>query len=282
MNAPRGLFGRLRELTSYPYLISNLVVRNLKIRYKNSLLGIAWSMLNPLLMMVVFTVVFTLLAGGLEVAAPSVFFLAGLLPWNFFAQTIPVATNCIVQSDHLIKKVYFPREAIPLAVMLSNLVHFVTALPIFFGLALLMGIPGVEHGSYLPHLLWLPLIVLIEAVFIFGFSLITATVNVFYRDMGIVMETIIQAWFFVTPVFWDFRTTLAATYPILGVDVRVDRWARILNPMASIVEAYRDVLYFGNSPNLPFLLRTALTALLVLVVGYWFFQRYNWRFGEEL
>ncbi len=281
-NQHMGLLGRLRELASYHYLIYNLVVRNLKIRYKNSLLGIAWSMLNPLLMMLVFTVVFTVLAGGMDVAVPPVFILAGLLPWNFFAQTITVATSSIVQSDHLIKKVYFPREAVPLAVMLSNLVHFFTALPIYFLLAVLMGIPGAERGSFFPHLLWLPAIILVEAALTFGLSLITATVNVFYRDMGIVMETLIQAWFFVTPIFYDFEKTFAASYQVFGMDVPISRIAFILNPMASIVSAYRDAMYYGRPLALDFFLRTAGTALVVLVVGYWFFQRYNWRFGEEL
>lgn len=273
---------RLRELISYRYLIQNLVVRNLKVRYKNSLLGVAWSMLNPLLMMLVFTVVFTILAGGMDVAVPPAFILSGLLPWTFFAGTVTAATRSLVDSSHLIKKVYFPREVLPLSIMLSNLVHFLIALPIYFILAIAFGIPGAESGTYWPFLIWLPVIIGVEAVFALGLSFFTATVNVFYRDMEIVMETLILAWFFVTPVFYDFTKSFSATRVIFRAEVPVSRLAFILNPMASIIAAYRDSIYYGRMIALDFFLRTAITALIVLVIGYWFFQRHNWRFGEEL
>ena len=276
------LTARLRELIAYRYLVQNLVARNLKVRYKNSLLGVAWSMLNPLLMMMVFTIVFTILAGGMDVAVPPAFILAGLLPWMFFSGTVTAATSSLVDNSHLIKKVYFPREALPLSIMLSNLVHFLIALPIYFILAIVLGIPGAEEGTYWPHLAWLPVIVAVQAIFALGLSFFTATVNVFYRDMEIVMDTLILAWFFVTPVFYDFTKSFAATQVILGAEVPVSRIAFILNPMASIIAAYRDAIYYGRMIAPDFFLRTAITSVIVLVVGYWFFQRHNWRFGEEL
>ncbi len=277
------LGARLRDLLAYRDLIRNLVTRNLKTRYKNSVLGIAWSMLNPLLMMMVFTVVFTVLAGRMEgVAVPPAFILAGLLPWSFFAGTVTAATNSVVDNSTLIKKVYFPREALPLSVLLSNLVHLLIALPIYFALAIIMGIPGAERGSFFPHLLWLPAIIVLEAIFALGLSLITATINVFYRDMQIVMETLILAWFFVSGVFYDITRTFAATHTLLGIELPISRIVYVLNPMASIIAAYRDAMYFGRSIAWDFILRTAITSLAVLAIGYWFFQRYNWRFGEEL
>ena len=276
------LTARLRELIAYRYLVHNLVARNLKVRYKNSLLGVAWSMLNPLLMMLVFTVVFTILAGSMDVAVPPAFILAGLLPWTFFAGTITAATRSLVDNAHLIKKVYFPREALPLSIMISNLVHFLIALPIYFILAVAFGIPGAEQGTFWPYLAWLPVIIAVQAIFALGLSFFTATVNVFYRDMEIVMDTLILAWFFVTPVFYDFTKSFAATHVILGAEVPVSRIAFILNPMASIIAAYRDAIYYGRMIAPDFFLRTALTSVIILVVGYWFFQRHNWRFGEEL
>ena len=276
------LTARLRELIAYRYLVHNLVARNLKVRYKNSLLGVAWSMLNPLLMMLVFTVVFTILAGSMDVAVPPAFILAGLLPWTFFAGTIAAATRSLVDNAHLIKKVYFPREALPLSIMISNLVHFLIALPIYFILAVAFGIPGAEQGTFWPYLAWLPVIIAVQAIFALGLSFFTATVNVFYRDMEIVMDTLILAWFFVTPVFYDFTKSFAATHVILGAEVPVSRIAFILNPMASIIAAYRDAIYYGRMIAPDFFLRTAITSVVILVVGYWFFQRHNWRFGEEL
>jgi len=276
------LTARLRELIAYRYLVHNLVARNLKVRYKNSLLGVAWSMLNPLLMMLVFTVVFTILAGSMDVAAPPAFILAGLLPWTFFAGTVTAATRSLVDNAHLIKKVYFPREALPLSIMISNLVHFLIALPIYFILAIAFGIPGAEQGTFWPYLAWLPVVIAVQAIFALGLSFFTATVNVFYRDMEIVMDTLILAWFFVTPVFYDFTKSFAATHVILGAEVPVSRIAFILNPMASIIAAYRDAIYYGRMIAPDFFLRTAITSVIILVVGYWFFQRHNWRFGEEL
>lgn len=277
-----GFVGRLRELVTYRYLISNLVIRDLKVRYKNSVLGIAWSMLNPLLMMLVYTVVFTMLAGGMNVAVPPAFILAGLLPWNFFSGTVTVATHSVVTNAHLIKKVYFPREVLPLSVMLSNLVHFLIALPVYFALAMIMGIPGAEGGSYFPFVLWLPAIVLVEAIFALGVSLVLSTINVFYRDAGIIMDTLMMAWFFVTPIFWDYEATLGNSYVLLGMEIPISRLAFILNPMASLTAAYRDAIYYGRPMAIDFFLRTAMTAVIVLIIGFWIFHRLQWRFGEEL
>lgn len=277
-----GITARLRELVAYRYLVLNLVVRDLKVRYKNSVLGIAWSMLNPLLMMVVYTVVFTTLAGSMDKRAATAFILSGLLPWEFFAGTVNAATHSIVGNAHIIKKVYFPREVLPLSVMLSNLVHFLIALPVYFVLAALLGVPGVEGGSFFPHLLWLPLIIVVEAVFALGVSLILSTIHVFYRDMGIILGTLMMAWFFVTPIFWDYEATLGVTRVIFGLEVPISRLAFILNPMASLIAIYRDVMYYGRSIALDFLLRTALTSFVVLVIGYLVFQWQSWRFGEEL
>ena len=276
------LVSQLRELVAYRYLISNLVIRDLKVRYKNSILGIAWSMVNPLLMMLIYTVVFTILAGGMDVAVPPAFILAGLLPWNFFAGTVTVATSSFVANAYLINKVYFPREVLPLSVMLSNLVHFLIALPVFFGLAAIMNIPGAEGGSFLPYLLWLPLIILVEAAFTLGVSMILATANVFYRDAGIITETLMMAWFFITPIFWDYEVTLSRTYTILNIEIPISRLAFILNPMASLTAAFRDALYYGRPLAIDFFLRTAVTSVLVLIIGYWIFRRVSWRFSEEL
>ena len=218
----------------------------------------------------------------MDVAVPPAFILAGLLPWTFFSGTITSATRSLVDSSHLIKNVYFPREVLPLSIMLSNLVHFLIALPVYFGLALVTGVPGVEGGAFFPYILWLPLVILVEAAFALGVSLILAAINVLYRDAGIIMDTLMMAWFFVTPVVWDYEVTLARTYSIMGVDVPISRLAFILNPMASLTAAYRDILYYGRPLALDFFLRTALTAGLVLLFGYWVFRRLNWRFGEEL
>jgi ABC-type polysaccharide/polyol phosphate export permease len=265
----------LAELWRYRELLYNLTVRDLKVRYKNSVLGIAWSLLNPILMMLVFTVVYTVMLGQSDRRDYAAFVLCGLLPWNFFSGSIMGGVGSVVNHGYLIKKVYFPRAVLPTSIMLSNLVNFLVALPVYFVLAWLLGV------KFTPYVLFLPVVVLVEMAFILGMSLLLSALNVFYRDVQQIMEVLILAWFFVTPVIWDV-SVLPASRLVLGVDVPVQRLTYILNPMASIVAAYRDILYYGRSIGWDFFLRTAITVVVVLVFGFFVFNRLKGRFAEEV
>jgi len=265
----------LRELWQYRELIRNLVARDLKVRYKNSILGIAWSWLNPLLMMVVYTIFFTILMRNTGFPHYPVFLLSGLLPWNFFSESVTSATASIVGNAHLIKKVYFPREILPISIVLSSLVNFIIALPVLFVLTLVFGAPPT------PWALLLPITILIQVIFTVGLTLILSTLNVFYRDTQLILNVLMLAWFFLTPVFYPIET-VPQSATVLGITFNARLWLYRLNPMASIIASYRDLLYWGAPTGLDFLLRTAVTALLVLVVGYLLFLRYSPRFGEEV
>ena len=265
---------RIVELIEYRELIRNLVVRDLKVRYKNSVLGILWSLLNPLLMMTVFTVVFTVMMPS-NIPDFPVFVLCGLLPWNFFSASMTAATGSIVENAPLVKKVYFPREVLPLSVVLSNLVNFLIALIVLFAMIM------VFRVRLTAWVLLLPLIILIQVMFTAGMAFFLSTLNVFYRDTKIIVEVLMMAWFFVTPVFYPIKN-LPHNYMLWGINVDVWRWIRILNPMASLVAAYRDVLFWGRLVGPDFLLRTFVTSLAVLVGGYLVFIRYSRVFGEEV
>lgn len=269
------LFQHLRELWAYRELVYNLVIRDLKARYKNSILGVAWSWMNPLLMMVVYTVVFNILAGRSNLPNYPVFLLCALLPWNFFSTAVSQATNSIVDAAPLIKKVYFPREVLPIAAVLSNMVNFLISLPIFFLLALVLGNPITGWA------LLFPVTLVIQVMFTLGVGFITATLNVFYRDTRLIMDVLLLAWFFLTPIFYPL-TTVPDRYVLWGVPVNVRAWLLRLNPMASIISSYRDLLYWGTSTAWDFLLRTAITSLAVLIIGYLIFLHYSPRFGEEV
>jgi ABC-type polysaccharide/polyol phosphate export permease len=266
---------KLRELWQYRELIRNLVVRDLKVRYKNSILGLAWSWVNPLLMMGVYTVVFTLMAGRSSLSNYPIFILCALLPWSFFSNSVSQATDSIVASAALVKKVYFPREILPLSIVLSNLVNFLIALPVFFLLALAMGNPITWW------VLLLPLTILVQVCFTLGVSLAAAMLNVFYRDTHQIMGVLLLAWFFLTPIFYPI-TTIPEQHTLLGMTINLQVWLRRLNPMASIVASYQDLLYWGAPTGWDFMLRTALVSVLVLAVGYLIFLRYSSRFGEEV
>ena len=265
--------GYMQELWAYRSLISNFVMRDLKVRYKNSLLGIVWSWLNPLLMMLIFTFVFDVLWERAEIPNYHILFLSALLPWNFFVSSVMAGITSLAGGGHLIKKVYFPREVLPISVVLSNLVNFLIALPVFFLLALLSGVPITKW------VLFLPLPIIIQVIFSIGIVLFLSTLEVFYRDTHMLMDVAMQAWFFLTPVIYPVNT-LPEQVTWLGVTFNPRLWLFRLNPMASIINTYQDILYKGTLTTMDFLSRTAFTALFFLIFGYWFFRRYSGKFGE--
>ena len=146
---------------------------------------------------------------------------------------------------------------------------------VFFLLALVLGSPITLW------VLLLPLTILIQVCFTLGVGLITCTLNVFYRDTHHILDVLLLAWFFLTPVFYPI-TIVGEQYTVMGVTLNARLWLRRLNPMASIIASYRDLLYWGTSTGLDFLLRTAVTSVIILIIGYWVFARFSPRFGEEL
>ena len=269
----------LAELSKFRYLLFNLVVRDLKVRYKNSILGVLWSLLNPLLMMCVFWVVFTILIPS---DAPNyhIFILCGILPWNFFNHCLMGGTTSITANSHLIKKVYFPRELLPIASTLGHLVNFFIAFLVLVALLFISGI-GLTRFA-----LWVPAILFTQILFVLGLAFFTSALHVHYRDVMMVLDVGILAWFFLTPVFYPFELLTQSTQTILGFSVAtIMRW---LNPMASIIDGYRTVLWGtweGSGPSsmdMAFFIRTLLTSLIVFVLGYIFFRRNQHSFGERL
>ncbi|NOZ05912.1 MAG: ABC transporter permease [Chloroflexi bacterium] len=266
---------RIRELVTYHDLIHNLVVRDLKVRYKHSALGILWSLMNPLLMMLVFTVVFTVMMPNNEIKRFPLFILCALLPWNFFSGAIMGGLSSIVNNGHLIKKVYFSREVLPLSVVLSNLVNFLLSLlivPIFM---------LIYHTLPTIWLIWLPVVILIQVIFTLGLVLFLSTVDVYYRDTAMIMEVLMLAWFFMTPIFYPL-SILPHYKVVLGLTLDIRRLTYIINPMASIIASYRVIIYSGAPPALDFIARTAVTSLVVLLGGYAVFNRFSPYFGEEV
>lgn len=272
----RVVFGaRARELWKYRALLRNLVVSELKGRYKNSVLGFVWSLLSPLAMVVVFTIVFGFLTPNVQIERYPLFLLAGLLPWNFFSASVLGSLHSVLGNSNLVKKVYFPRAVLPFATVFSQLINFLLAFIVLFVVLVIFG------RNFSPWIWTLPLVILIQTVFSLGVALVLSTLNVFYRDTAMVMDVVMLAWFFLTPVFYSYLM-LPASVTVLGVTFSPARLLFIVNPMASLIQIYRDLLYWGYRTDPDFLIRTALTAILVFAFGWWFFHRYSDRFGEEL
>lgn len=264
-----------RELFTYRDLVINLVARDLKVRYKNSALGFLWSLLNPLGMMVIFTIVFTIMLPNTTVEKFPVFVLCGLLPWQLFSSSVMSSVHSIVGNAPLLKRVYFPREVLPLSTVLSNLVNFLLAMLVLFAIMFLFGIPLTRWA------LLLPLIVLIQVTFTLGLAFFLCTLNVFYRDTAMIMDVVMLAWFFLTPVFYPINI-LPRSWVFHGFAFDVQRLVYILNPMASLIASYRVILYHGAPPAFDFLARTVVTSLGFLCLGYLFFTRYVRSFAELL
>ncbi len=266
---------RVVELWRYRNAVYHLTGRELKARYKNTALGFFWSLLNPLGMMLVFTAVFTVFLPNNTIENYPLFVLCGLLPWNFLSAGVMGSINSITANANLVTKIYFPREAAPLSGVLANLVNFLLSLVVLF-VALL-----IFRAHFSPWIWLLPVVILLHTALILGLAFVLSTLNVFYRDTMMVMDVVMLAWFFLTPVVYPIEV-LPDSYTILGVTLNIQRLVYILNPMASIVTTYRDLLYWGYRTDFDFFVRTAITAFAILGFGYWFFSKYSHRFGEEV
>ncbi len=277
----KSTYGRIVEVYHHRYLLRNLVIRDLKARYKNSFLGIIWSLLNPLLMMMVYTILFTILIPSDNIPNYPIFILVALIPWQFFTSSVLGGTSSITNNAPLVKKVYFPRILLPGATLLSNFVNFLLACIILIILLYVFGIGLTIHA------LWFPLILFTQIIFTYGLIFFLSAMHTFYRDTLMVMEVAMLAWFFLTPIFYPFER-FSEYAQMAGITFNPARLMRWLNPMASIVDGYRTVLW-GNVPNGgpaamdPWaLLRTFLTAVIIFIFGYIIFQKSEHLFGEKL
>ncbi len=271
---------KIAELWQYRYLLRNLVVRDLKARYKNSAFGVLWSLLNPLAMMLVFTLLFSVMRNDSTRQYP-VFVLVGLIPWTFFTGSLISGTTSVTSNSSLVKKVYFPRDLLPASSLLSNLVNFAIAFMVLVVFLYAFGIGLTVHA------LWVPAILGTQLIFTLGLCLLLGALTVFYKDVLMILEVVVLAWFFLTPVFYSLEI-FGPTATLFGITFDPAQVMRWINPMASIIDGYRTVLWgtYGStgpvSMNPAYLLRTFLTAVIMLVVGYYAFYRLEYKFGEKL
>ena len=238
-----------KDIWAYRELLFFLTWRDVKVRYKQTALGAAWAILQPLFMMIIFTIFFGRLAGVGSSGIPyPLFALAGLVPWTFFANAITASGNSVVGSANLITKVYFPRLIVPAAAMLAGLVDFLLA----FGLLCLLMI--YYRVTLTAHILFLPVLFLLTALFALGVGTWMSALNVKYRDVRFALPFAIQLWLFVSSVI----------LPSSSVPQKW-RWLLMLNPMSAIIEGYRSALF-----GLPFdwLSLGVASGLTVLVLFY--------------
>ncbi|MBW8768763.1 MAG: ABC transporter permease [Gemmatimonadetes bacterium] len=253
-----GAVWRFRELLYF------LIWRDVKVRYKQTLLGAAWAILQPLLTMVVFSIFFGKLARMPSDGVPyPLFAYVALVPWTFFANGLTLSSNSLVSNQTLLRKVYFPRLVIPVSAVASGLLDFAIAFVVLLGLAARYGVTPTAH------LLWLPVLVLLALVTALGVGLWFAALNVLYRDIQYIVPFLVQVWLYATPI----------VYPSSLVP---ERWRTLyaLNPMVGVVEGFRwTLLGTGTAPG-PMILVSALAALAMLIGGLFFFRRMEKSFSD--
>ena len=252
-----------KDIWAYRELLYFLTWRDVKVRYKQTALGVAWAILQPLFMMVIFTIFFGRLANVGSAGIPyPLFALAGLVPWTFFSNSVTASSNSLVGSANLITKVYFPRLIVPAAALLAGLVDFVLA---FF---LLIGLMVYYQVVPTLHLLFFPVVVLLTALFGLGVGTWMSALNVKYRDVRFALPFLIQLWLFISSVIMP-SSSLAPRW----------RWLLKLNPMSGIIEAYRSSL-FGLPFDWPSIGIAALLTILTLVYAIYSFGRVERSFAD--
>jgi lipopolysaccharide transport system permease protein len=261
---------RLRELLGYHELLYFLVWRDVKVRYKQTLLGAAWAILQPLMAAAVFTIFFGRLAGIASDGLPyPLFSYSGLLVWTFFAQGLTQSSNSVVGSAQLITKVYFPRLVIPMAAVLSGLVDFAVALHV---LAIMMWHYGIWPGV---AVLAVPFLVLLALVAATGVGLWLSALNVEYRDVRYVVPFLVQLWLFVTPVIYP-ASLLTPRLQRLGLPA----WLWGINPMAGVVEGFRWAMLDAPTNPGSLIAASAVTSLALLISGAYYFRRVERAFAD--
>jgi len=246
----------------YRDLLRNLVLRDLRVKYKGSSLGFAWSFLHPLLMAAVYTVAFKYVV-RIQVEHFAVFLLSGLLPWTFFVGAVTTATGSVADNAPLVRKVAFPRVVLPLAAVASQFVQFLLMYAAVVPVAAVLGVAPS------PALLALVPLIALELVFVSGVALVGATAYVHFRDTKHLLDVLLQVWFWATPI----------VYPLTLVPERF-QWLARLNPMTLLVESCHQVVIARRWPSPAAVAGFALAAALAAAAGGWLFLRHQRRFAE--
>jgi ABC-type polysaccharide/polyol phosphate export permease len=265
----RGFIGSIREVIADRQILANFVRRDFAAQHRNSFLGFLWSLLNPLLLVAVFTLVFKVLRAdpqGSGGAPFSVFFFCGLTIWHLFSNSIQGSTSSVVGSRHLIQKVYFPREILPLAIVLSNAITFLfESVVLVLAITIFYDTPGPKAP-----LAVLPVVVIM--ILAYGIGLILATVNVYFRDVEHFVAILLLAWFWFSGVIFDLSWVRSHGHKAYLVFVA--------NPLVGIVDSFRKLLLYDSWPNWALLGYSTAFALASVIIGMLVFNRYERAFAE--
>lgn len=255
---------RIKELYFYRQFLKTSVKKEFRGKYKKSFLGILWSFINPLLQLLIYALVFPYIL-RIHEENYVMFLFSALIPWNFFATIISQSTSVIVGNGGILKKVYFPREILPISIVISGAINFLISCIIIFAALLISGM-GITV-----NVLWLPAILLVQCIITLAICFVLSALTVFIRDLEYFINVLLQLWMYVTPVI----------YKIEMIPEKLAKLFRI-NPMVEIINAYRDIFYYQTMPNLKALGILAIIGIVTMFIGYWIFKKLEKKFAEEL
>lgn len=255
----------LREIYEYREMIFSLIKRDLRGRYKGSVLGFLWTFLNPLFQLVVYTMVFSvIMRAGYD--DYYLFLFVALIPWIFFSTSVSGGASCIWAQKDMVNKIYFPREVLPIAYVTCQLVNMLLSFVVVFAVLIVTG-----HGFNFVAMLYFPIIALVEYLLALGLTLIVSAVTVFLRDVEYILGIIMMAWQFLSPVMYGVDMIPEEVRPIFAI-----------NPMTPILVAYRDIFYYKEIPQINTLLQATLLGIVLLGIGVVVFENLKKHFSEEM
>jgi lipopolysaccharide transport system permease protein len=265
------MLANLCQLIRYRGLIQTLVIRELKARYRGTALGFFWSFVNPLLLLTVYTIVFTVVLPGFrgnDVEPYALFLFCGLLPWTWFASALLESANSLIAGGNLIKKVMFPAEILPIVAVLTNMCHFLFALPILAVFLIFYARP-----MQLIELAWFPVVVLVQLMLTLGLAFVLSALTVHFRDLRDLLGNLLTLWFFATPIL----------YPMVMVPGGGFLTVMNLNPFAHLAISYQEILFYdGPFGHWRWLLALAGASVGMFLVGFVLFDRLRDSFAEEV
>lgn len=254
-----------KDLYNYRELLKTSVKKEIRGKYKNSFLGVLWSFLNPLLQILVYAIVFPLIMKNNE-KNYVVFLCCGLIPWTFFSTAITRAAFTMIENGNIIKKVYFPREILPMAICISEAVNFLISTLIIIAFVLFNGL-GLTW-----YVVFYPIIYIVQLLLVLAISFIVSSITVYVRDLQHLIGVALQLLFYATPIVYNASTISGTGF----------EWVLSINPMTYIIGAYRDIFYNQTMPNITNLLILGGILILACIVGYLIFNKLQKGFAEEL
>ena len=270
----------LLQLPRHRGLIQTLVARELKARYRGSVLGFFWSFINPLLLLLIYSFVFNTILPGIRPASVepfALFMFCGILPWTWFSSSLSDGANVLIMNGNLIKKVMFPVEILPIVSVLSNMVHFLFGLPILFGFLWLNGI------SLRPiELVWFPLVLAVQFILTLGLAMVLASLTVHFRDIKDLLANVLTLWFFASPIIYPMSLVEGRGPSFMGLPP-AGKVLMNCNPFAHLAISYQEILFYdGPFGHWKWLLALAVGGTAMFVLGYWLFDRLRDSFVEEV